>query len=350
MTDWHTHSGETEHPEVTTRPAAVLSGHRGGVRSIRFSSRGHLASADGRTIRIWICNSEGIWTLRRLVEARGEMLAYSPDGQVLAFSERFGGVQIWSSTGDLMVDTLEAGQQALDVAFSPEGRLLAVADNQGRVRLWDARTYHLQSTIEASSSEEKLSPAFPVYRLSFSPDGNSLACLTRAHERKIQIWSPGKQIQRKWCGDLSGQGEYISDMMYSPMESIVAVATEQSRCVWILDGENFSLLGQLTLPELDFIPVALAYSPDGRFLAVAADNGIVWVWSMVGQRVITAFKAHTGERLNDTFAIGAIAWSNDGKFIATGGMSRFVVAHTGHRRVVGPDDYSVKLWEVCRSE
>src|ERR1051326_4542794 len=134
MADWHTHSGETGHPEVAVGPVAVLAGHRGGVRSIRFSSGGQLASADGRTVRIWICNSDGAWTLRRLLDARGEMLAYSPDGQVLAFSERFGGVQIWSNMGDLMVDALEPGQQALDVAFSPDGRLLAVADNRGRIR------------------------------------------------------------------------------------------------------------------------------------------------------------------------------------------------------------------------
>lgn len=350
MTDWHTRSGETEHPEVTIRPVAVLSGHRGGVRSIRFSSRGHLASADGQHIRIWICNSDGIWILQRLLEAPGEMLAYSPDGQLLAFSERFGGAQIWSNAGDLMVEALDPGQQALDVAFSPDRRLLAVADNQGRIRLWDARTYHLHSMIETSSSEEKLSLAFPVYRLSFSPDGNSLACVTRAHESKIQIWSLGKQIQRKWFSDVSRQDEYVSDMTYSPVESKVAVATEQSRCVWIFDGETFSLQGQLTLPELDFIPVALAFSPDGQFLAVAAHNGVIWVWSMVDRRMITAFKAHTGERSNDAFAIGAIAWSLDGKYIATGGMTRFMVSHPKHGRVVGPSDYSVKLWEVDRSE
>lgn len=350
MADWHTPSDETGHPEVAIRPVAVLSGHRRGVRSLRFSSRGQLASADGRTIRIWICTSDGTWTLRRLLEAPGEMLAYSPDGQALAFSERFGGVHIWSKTGEVMGEALEPGQQTLDVAFSPDGRLLAVADNQGRIRLWDARTYHVQATLEASFSEEELAPAFPVSRLSFSPDGTSLACVTRAHARNIQIWSLGKPIQRKWSGDVSGQDEYISDLLYSPKERIVAVATEQSRCVWIFDGETFSLRGQLTLPELDFIPVALAFSPDGKLLAVAADNGVVWVWSMGDQRVITAFKAHTGERSSDAFAIGAIAWSCDGKFIATGEMSRFVVMHLGRRSVVGPGDYSVKLWEVQRAE
>lgn len=349
MADWHTPSGETGHPEMAIRPVAVLAGHRRGVRSIRFSSRGQLASADGRTIRIWIGTSDGTWTLRRLLEARGEMLAYSPDGQVLAFSERFGGVQIWSSTGDVMGEALDPGQQALDVAFSPDGRLLAVADNQGRIKLWDARTYHVQSTIEASSSEDRLATVFPVYRLSFSPDGNSLACLTRSHERKIQIWSLGKPIQRTWFSDVSGRDEYVSDMLYSPVEGRVAVATEQSRCVWILDGETFSLQRQLTLPELDFLPVALAFSPDGQFLAVAADNGVVWVWSMVDGRIITAFKSHTGERSSDAFAIGAIAWSLDGKYIATGGMSSFIVSHPKHGRVVEPGDYSVKVWEVCRS-
>src|SRR5947209_13486174 len=108
-------------PQRGIEPVTVLQGHTAGLTSIRFAPDGTLlASADGRTIRLWQRASDGTWELQRVLEVPAETLAFSPNGQALAFSERFGGVQVWSRQGRRMAELLGQEQEGLDVAFSPD--------------------------------------------------------------------------------------------------------------------------------------------------------------------------------------------------------------------------------------
>jgi WD40 repeat protein len=57
----------------------------------------------------------------------------------------------------------------------------------------------------------------------------------------------------------------------------------------------------------------VAFSPDGKLLATAGEQGIIQVWSLAGQEVGVPFSADTGRG----GSVNGVAFSPDGKLLAT---------------------------------
>src|SRR5262249_25372415 len=72
--------------------------------------------------------------------------------------------------------------------------------------------------------------------------------------------------------------------------------------------EQFQLVGQLDEFPL---PLSVAYSPDGRWLAAGNSVGQLRVWDAREQKLITTEKAHARYLL-------ALSFSSDGSLLATG--------------------------------
>jgi len=349
----HRFSAEIPHPRLSIQLVSELLGHTAGVKSVRFSPESTLLlSADGHTLGLWEGAAHESWVLQRFVRVPAEMLRFSPTGATFAFSERFGGVQVWSREGTRLAVLLDKKQGGLDVAFSPDGTLIATSDNQGRVLLWSTDTYDLCCTLQLAPEREAGLTSLPVYALSFSPDGTRLAFCCRSKQSKVQIWSvhtfasAAVELRLEWISSLNGPDERIHDLAFSPDGQVLAVATRVSRCVWLFDAQTFATVGRLIIPLQDSMPVVMAFSPDGRWLAVAADDGIVWIWSVARQQVITSFGAHTGKREDRSFTIGALDWSGSGTLLATGYLSPHLAHHPQFGLVTRYDRYAVKLWEV----
>src|SRR5215471_11449232 len=62
---------------------------------------------------------------------------------------------------------------------------------------------------------------------------------------------------------------------------------------------------------------AVAWSPNGQFIASGSWDGTVQVWDAYSGAVITTYKGHTDN-------VSALAWSPDGNFIASGSWDGYV--------------------------
>jgi WD40 repeat protein len=117
------------------------------------------------------------------------------------------------------------------VAFSPDGHLLAAGSTDDRIRIWDVQNGTLLHTLSSETMKD-------VFALAFSPDGRVLAS-----------WSDG--IAASWTASPSS----------TPYQAVSFWDVTSGRR---LSASNGGLL----------VGYSLAFSPDGRMLAVAALNGI----------------------------------------------------------------------------
>lgn len=87
---------------------------------------------------------------------------------------------------------------------------------------------------------------------------------------------------------------------------------------WNLEtGETVLDLG------VDYTVYSLAFSPDGRFLATAGDDGIIHIWEITTGEELMMLKGHKG-------AIQTVTFSPDGKLLASGGS-----------------DCTIRIWDVA---
>ncbi len=75
---------------------------------------------------------------------------------------------------------------------------------------------------------------------------------------------------------------------------------------------------------------AVAWSPDSQYIASGGMDGTVHVWSVCDGQNIRTYRGHSGGVFP---GVSAIAWSPDGKYIVSGGM-----------------DGTVQIWSVCNGK
>jgi WD40 repeat protein len=104
---------------------------------------------------------------RAEAEEQTTLLALSPDGKLLAFSDskEIGLWQTGSTREPILLGRHEVEVRAL--AFSPDGKLVAAGDEAGWVKVWDATTRGELSTFKGHKDA--------VTALAFSSDGRELA-------------------------------------------------------------------------------------------------------------------------------------------------------------------------------
>jgi WD40 repeat protein len=151
------------------------------------------------------------------------------------------------------------------VAFSPDLKTLAFINRSNAVTLLDAKTGQTLKTLE----RETYSSAVPSF-ITFSPDGKLLAL--KDELGIVTVW----EVE---SGKILHTFVSTGKILFSPDgKTLVSEGIDENHTITLWDVMNGQIIR--TLSQSGYDTVSMAFSPDGKYLALGGETGIIRVYNM----------------------------------------------------------------------
>ncbi len=291
----------------SARSILVKGGLLSNWSDVEFSPNGRLLVeiSSGRPGGVWDVESG---TALRRFDAKGDFIAISPDGKVVALGLQSGEVQLQAISNGEVLNTYHEHQAGIcDIEFSRQGNYLASASPDGTLlirKVSDGTIIHRESDYRGQAGT-----------LEFFPGGSTLAWASKTLV-KITDVKTGRVV-----AELPDHEQSVISLAISPDGKTLAAADWVGQIsLWNLAGPKPQL--KTVMRGSNKRVFSLTFSHDGRILVSGNKDGMVCFW-----------EAATGEstgflRIGDR-AICSLACSPDGKSLA-----------------VASSDGSLRLWRV----
>jgi WD40 repeat protein len=293
---------------------ALLAGDAEAVSAVAFNpvDGRMLVSADVDDLVFWdVARREQVATAPAI---EVDVLAFSPDGEVLASGGSESEVRLWDPRdhSDLRAPLTGAPEGLLGLTFSSDGRMLAGCGYR-EIVIWDLQASGPPQRIAAASEEEGSVPNF--CRPGFTSDGRFLVYASGVN---VVTWDIVGQKEHQSVpvpipsdpafGNAAAP-PWVDGFAMSPDGSVALLTTNKTEEPILWDVRRATQLA--TLQPLDLGAGNTAFSHDGGALVMTteSDSQVVDVARRVSVRTL---KGHE-------FGVSSGALSPDGRMLAAGG-------------------------------
>jgi RNA polymerase sigma factor (sigma-70 family) len=303
---------ETFSPMTGREPALVFSSDG---RFLASSARepGPQGRSMGVVVRLWDAATGKL--LHKIAGPEGEegaaSPAFSPDGELLAWTDLRGRIHLTQTTSGKEVRRIDCNL-TLYFAFAPDGKTLYTHRTDGSVSAWEVATgkgpRRLVRELDGPQGVTTVRYDVAPRALAVSPDGKTLAVGGERNVIRLIDTTTGKERHA-----VGGHGAAVAAVSWSADgKTLTSQATENTIRVW--EAATGKEKTPIHLPGGAFTYFTL--SPDGRTLATTAWEGAVQLWDTV-----TGRQRHRIEAVKGTVAPTSV-FTPDGKLLAVWGLGQ----------------------------
>lgn len=290
--------------EIDSGEAHAVKAHDAPIEWVDVAGDAIVTSAaDG--IKRWDAVSRTLVSSLELQDKPLTLAEISPDAQTIAvFNIHELAVTIHDANTWEVLSVVRANFDVYAARFTHDGTLLVVCEGNGTLRLFDTDSWQEQTRYHLQSHQ--VNDCVP------SSDGSLI--VSAGENGMITAW-PGKPSTR---GVLQSSGKLVTSVRYSPDGRFLAAGTGDGRGdVWASERETKVLELPAQTTKKIFPPLFRVdfhdFSPDSQHLAVAQQTDetfTVDIWDLVVMERV--------DQLPHPVQVNAVAYSPDGRYLATG--------------------------------
>lgn len=281
--------------DLTTN--SILSSEKLDYRKIKHFSpdcrTGIVAKENGDIEFLDIESEERQFTIKGF--EKGELNVYftfSADGKVIATNDREGKIHVWKiadlkQTSKPWRTLTQTAKQGRMETLSADGHTVAIEENSRIVHLWNVINTEYQQTLY--DLPRKSNTTRTITGLRFSPDGKTIVT---GNQEEIRLW------------DTKTGNEFALCIHDRSTDSIV----------FLFSPDSSILISACGRAVIDFDDRELRTAPGSYITRIYSENygGTFQLWNAKTGELLSTHTGHTNR-------IKTLAFSSDGKTLATGG-------------------------------
>ncbi len=282
---------------ISTENGIKLEGHQQWLTSLAWLPDGNLLSGDFHGNAI-------LWDLKTQKPSRSFDAIFGGAEDLVVFDE--GRRYFTRASLSIVIGNVLRGRQIrainevkkhpfnLSASLSPDTKAIAIATSDSQARLFSAETGKVTAELKAPRN---------IGILTYAPDGRLL--VTNHEASHIDVF---EKDATEPVFSLSADVEYAHVITVNADSSMVAVMGRKEIRIAPLKPNAKGVALPHNAGEL----ITVAWTPDGTKLATAGSKGLIEIWDPITSEVTETVQLEKGQTCT-------LAFSPDGKFLAVGG-------------------------------